>query len=205
MTKQSDTDAVRSFSEEYARMNEGELLNLAASYDSLVEPAQEALRGEFARRGMEPPLLEDKGWDEVTGQKLVTVRRYRDLSVAIVGRSTLESAGIFCFLQDENFLRLDWGAAIALGGLRLQVRPEDVRAAEEVLSQPMPESIDYESRKNYIQPHCPRCGSINVAVPSLLEVSLSEPPNVESWRCHACGFAWVDDEDGADHSLKQTT
>lgn len=187
-------------------MNAEELLHLAASYDSLVEPAQEALRGEFARRGMEAPLVQETGgWDEVTGQELVTVRRYLDLASAIVPKSLLESTGIFCVLQDENYLRLNWGASIALGGIRLQVRPEDVRAAEEVLNQPMPESIDYESKKNYIQPHCPRCGSINVAVPSLLEVSLSEPPNVESWRCHACGFSWVDDVDGADHSLKQTT
>ena len=205
MTPQPGSDAVRSFSEGYARMNEGGLLNLAASYDSLVEPAQEALRGEFARRRMEAPLQEAAGWDEVTGQELVTVRRYLNLAHAIVPKSLLESAGIFCVLQDENYLRLNWGASIALGGIRLQVRPEDIQAAEEVLNQPMPVSIEYESKKNYIQPHCPRCGSVNVAVPSLLEVNLSEPPDFESWRCHACGFAWVDDEDGADHSLKQTT
>ena len=184
-------------------MNEGELLNLAASYESLVEPAQEALRGEFARRGMEPPLLDDKGWDEVTSQRLVTVRRYRDLSEAIVGRATLESADIFCVLQDENFLRLDWGAAIALGGLRLQVRPEDVQAADELLSQPIPESIAYESRAEYLQPHCPRCGSIDstfegsdrsVALVSMLVVAVPFPLGAESWRCDACGCRWPGDE-----------
>jgi len=185
-------------------MNEGELLNLAASYESLVEPAQEALRGEFARRGMEPPLLDDKGWDEVTSQRLVTVRRYRDLSEAIVGRATLESADIFCFLQDENFLRLDWGAAIALGGLRLQVRSEDSEAALELLSQPIPESISFASEVKFDQPRCPRCASIDItfeghsrsaALVSTFAVGLPLPLGSESWRCDKCGSRWNADGD----------
>jgi len=171
-------------------MSESELLSLAASYDSLIEPAQDALRAEFARRGMEPPMLEDKGWDEVTSQQLVTLRRYRDLSEAIVPRSMLESAGIFCFLQDQNFLRVDWGAAIALGGIRLQVRPEDVQAAEELLSQPIPESIEYAGQEEYLQPHCPRCGSIDVEFPSLFELNLPVSPATESWRCNTCACRW---------------
>ena len=195
MTPQAGSDSVGRFADEYLQMSEGELLHLAAAYDSLVEPAQDALRGEFARRGMEPPVVEEQ--EDVTSQPLVVVRRYRDLSEAIVGRATLESAGIFCFLQDENFLRLDWGAAIALGGLRLQVRPQDVQAAEELLSQPIPESIEYESRAEYLQPHCPRCGSIDVAVPALFELNQRVSPGTESWQCHACGCRWEDDEAGA--------
>ena len=194
MTLETDPEGLHYFAGEYVQMSDGELLHLAASYDSLVGPAQDALRGEFARRGMEPPVVEEQ--EDVTSQPLVTVRRYRDLSEAIVGRATLESAGIFCFLQDENFLRLDWGAAIALGGLRLQVRPQDVQAAEELLSQPIPESIEYESRAEYLQPHCPRCGSIDVAVPALFELNQRVSPGTESWQCHACGCRWEDDEAG---------
>jgi len=201
MTPQAAPDSAHRFTEEYLQMGEVELLRLAAAYDSLVEPAQDALRGEFARRGMEPPLVEEPA--EADSQPLVTVQRYRDLSEAIVGRAALESAGIFCFLQDENFLRLDWGAAIALGGLRLQVRPEDVQAADELLSQPIPESIAYESRAEYLQPHCPRCGSIDitfegsdrsVALVSMLVVAVPFPLGAESWRCDACGCRWPGDE-----------
>jgi hypothetical protein len=204
MTPQAGSDSGRRFADEYVQMSEGELLRLATVYDSLVEPAQDALRGEFARRGMEPPMVEEP--EEATSQPLVTVRRYRDLSEAIVGRATLESAGIFCFLQDENFLRLDWGAAIALGGLRLQVRPQDVQAAEELLSQPIPESIEYESRAEYLQPHCPRCGSIEItfegsdrsaALVSTFVLAVPLPLGAESWRCHACGCRWADDEGGS--------
>jgi hypothetical protein len=195
MMQQPESDSAPRFASEYAQMSESELLALASSYDSLVSPAQDALRAEFAQRKLEPPIVEDPG--EVSSQRLVTVRRYRDLGQAIVPRSLLESAGIFCFLQDENFLRVDWGAGIALGGNRLQVRPEDVSAAEEVLNQPMPETIEYDSNAEYTQPHCPRCGSINVATPALYELNLDAPAEGESWRCEACGCQWTEAQDGA--------
>jgi hypothetical protein len=195
MTTQPGPDATHSFADQYVHMSEAELLKLAAAYDSLVEPAQAALRGEFARRGLEPPIVPET--EEVSSQPLVTLRRYRDLSEAIVGRAMLESGDIFCFLQDENFLRLDWGAAIALGGLRLQVRPEDVHAAEELLSQPIPEAIpfDGQDKADYVQPHCPRCGSseVTAARAGLTLATLSAPAEDEAWRCETCGCLWTDD------------
>src|ERR1700739_3340047 len=144
MTEQPGSDAVRAFAENYAPMSAVELLSLAASYDSLVEPAQDALRAEFARRHMEPPLVEDSGRDEVTSRRLETLGRYRDRSEAICGGSVLESAGIFCFLRDENLVRMDWQISNFIGGVSLQVGPEDAEPAEELLSQPMPESIEYD-------------------------------------------------------------
>ncbi len=186
-------------------MNEGELLNLAASYGSLVEPAQEALRGEFARRGMEAPVIEgDDDRVEVTSQRLVTVRRYRDTSEAIVARTVLESAGMFCFLRDENLVRLDWQISNFIGGLRLQVRPEDSEAALELLSQPVPESISFASEVKFDQPRCPSCGSIDItfeghsrsaALVSTFAVGLPLPLGSESWRCDKCGCRWNADGD----------
>ena len=80
------------FAAQYAQMSETELLELAQSYDGMLEIAQEALRAEFARRGLEPPLVEEP--DELEFRRIVTVRRYRDLMDAFLGRSLLESAGI---------------------------------------------------------------------------------------------------------------
>lgn len=203
MTEQSNSNAVCNFSREYVLMNEGELLHLAASYDSLVAPAQEALRAEFARRKMDPPLIEDKGCDEVTSQRLVTVRRYRDTSEAIVARTVVESAGIFCFLRDENLVRMDWQVSNFIGGISLQVRPEDSEAALELLSQPIPESISFESEAKFDQPRCPRCGSIvitfegrrrSAALVSTFTVGLPLPLGSESWRCQTCDCVWTDDE-----------
>ena len=43
----------------YRKMFDGELLKLAQSYDQLTDAAQTALRAEFARRGLDPPILEE--------------------------------------------------------------------------------------------------------------------------------------------------
>jgi hypothetical protein len=51
----------------------------------------------------------------------------------------LESAGIPCYLRDENAVRMDWFYSNLLGGIRLQVREEDRAAAEALLHQPIPE------------------------------------------------------------------
>jgi hypothetical protein len=188
-------------------MSEGELLHLAAAYDSLVEPAQDALRGEFARRGMEPPVVEDPV--EFVSQRLVTVRRFRDTSEAIVARTVLESAGIFCFLRDENLVRMDWQVSNFIGGLSLQVRPEESEVAMELLSQPVPESIAFEAEAEFVQPRCPRCGSINItfeghnrsaAIASTFMFGLPLPLGGESWRCSTCGCRWEDDSAPDDSS-----
>jgi hypothetical protein len=155
---QSGSDPVRKFADEYLQMSEVELIRLAATYDSLVESAQDALRGEFARRGMEPPIVEEQ--EDVTSQPLVTLRRYRDPSEAIVARTVVESAGIFCFLRDETLVRLDWQVSNFIGGISLQVRPEDSTVAAELLGQAVPESIAFEGDVEFVQPRCPRCGSL---------------------------------------------
>jgi hypothetical protein len=36
-------------------------------------------------------------------------------------------------------VRLDWGASIVLGGVKLQVKPEDAETALALLDQPVPE------------------------------------------------------------------
>jgi hypothetical protein len=63
----------------YSQMGEVELMELAQAYDSLTDTAQAALRAEFARRKLEPPVIEDPEEAEEP-RHLVTLRRYRDLS-----------------------------------------------------------------------------------------------------------------------------
>ena len=128
MTPSPDDLAAR-----YAGMSETELMELARSYDGLLETAQVALRAEFARRGLEPPLVEAP--EEWQFRRLVTVRRYRDLAEAYVGRSLLESAGIPAWIADENLVRMDWFYSNLVGGMRLQVDERDEAAAREILEQ----------------------------------------------------------------------
>lgn len=185
----------------YAAMGELELMGLARSYDELSDAAQGALRTEFARRGLEPPLIEEDGVLEQ--RDLVTIRRYRDLSEAIVARSLLESAEIPVFLRDENLVRLDWQVSNFIGGIRLQVDAENEKAAVELLNQPVPATMELSDGEEFVQPVCPRCGSAEItfegagrgaAVVALYALSLPLPAGPETWSCSACGARWRDAE-----------
>ena len=183
-------------------MDEADLMRAARLYDTLTEPTQAALRAEFARRGLEPPLVDAD--DETPAEpKLVTVRRYRDLSEAIVARSVIEGAGMLCFLQNENMVRLDWQISNFIGGIRLQVAASDAAAAEEILSAPIPTSIAMEGEPDYIQPRCPRCDSLDIsfegagrgaALAALYLFALPAPMGRKRWLCNKCGLLWADDE-----------
>jgi hypothetical protein len=135
---------------------------------------------------------------------LVSIRRYRDLSEAIVARSLIESAGIFCFLMDENFARLEWQISNLIGGIRLQVPDEDAEAATELLDQPIPDNFSFEGVDDYQQPRCPQCQSVDIsfegsnrkaALASLYMFNLPAPLGTSSWLCNQCECRWTDDMD----------
>jgi len=186
---------------QYAQMSETQLMELAHSYDGLLEVAQSALRAEFARRGLEPPLVEEPPeWDL---RRLVTVRSYRDLAEAYAGRSLLESAGIQAWIADENLVRMHWFYSNLVGGLRLQVAESDEAAALEILEQTIPPAIAYDEDEVYVQPTCPKCGSAEITLGSGTErgrsfvalylVGIPVPPQEAAWHCDACGAEWLDD------------
>ena len=188
------------FGVRYAAMRDEELLQLARKYESLTTQAQSALRAEFANRGIEAPVIED-GPATPENRKLVTLRRYRDLSEAIVARGMLESAGMEVFLQDENLVRLDWQVSNFIGGIRLQVAQADAAAALELLDQPVPESIPFSGWSEFEQPKCPQCDSMELsfdgaergaALTGLWVMGLPLPTGTKTWSCGACGARWED-------------
>jgi hypothetical protein len=191
------------FAAYYSTLGEPELMALARSYDTLVGPAQAALREEFARRRLEPPLLDEDDPGTPTQRNLVTISRYRDLSEAIVARSMLESADIPVYLRDENLVRLDWQVSNFIGGIRLQVDAENELAAAELLNRPVDNSISDGEGGTFLQPRCPRCGSAEItfegasrggALAALFVLSLPLPPGPKTWRCETCGAHWQDAE-----------
>jgi Putative prokaryotic signal transducing protein len=203
---------LREVAERYRQMSEPELMDVARKYDGLTEPAKAILRDEFARRSLQPPLIEEESEDVIESRPLVTVRKYRDLPEAFVARSVLESAGIECFLQDENTVRMDWFWSNMIGGARLQVAAEDEAAAKEILSQPMPASFPVDAGADFEQPKCPQCGSLNVvgdninqkiAIASMtafgapmvvgLPAMAMQPDDV--WKCLDCGCLWQTDDE----------
>lgn len=190
-------DAPEHLAARYAAMNEGELLHLAGQFNELTLAAQSLLRAEFARRCLEMPSMELRAQPEA--RALTTIRRYRDLTEAMIARSLLETAGIPVWIQDENLVRMDWFYSNAVGGVRLQVESGDEAAARELLDQPVPESITFGGSEEFVQPTCPKCGSLEVsflgagrqaALPALALLSIPLPLGGETWACDACGAAW---------------
>ncbi len=184
-------------------MSDAEMLQLGGEYASLTDEAQTLVRSEFARRGLETPDAEQEP-SVYESQSVRTIRRYRDQPEALLARSVLESAGIPCYLRDENTIRIEWIWSNYMGGIRLQVAEADAEAAEAILSQPIPARIAVEGEPDYDQPRCPNCGSLDVSFNNfdakvgatsmlLFGFPLLSPVEKDYWRCEECGTNWLDE------------
>lgn len=190
----------------YAGMTDGELQRLARNTESLTELACDALEDEMDRRHLE---FEDEGSESESANpaqrmemcELVTVRKFRDLPEALLAKGSLESAGIECFLADENLVRLDWFISNFIGGIKLNVRPADEANAIQLLDEPILEGLYVQGVGLYEQPRCPKCQSLDVNFQELdrpiayMSAFLRVPMPVqrEGWRCHACDAQWSEE------------
>jgi hypothetical protein len=186
--------------ETYAAMTDDELLKLASNPEALTEVAWEALEDELDRRHLElPPAAEPRA--EIDFRKLVTIRQFRDLPEALLAKGSLESAGIQCFLRDENLVRLDWFISNFVGGVKLCVNPEDAENATRLLDEPILEGMYVHGVGLYEQPRCPKCQSLDVNFQELdrpvayLSAFLRVPMPIQrkGCRCHSCDAEWEDD------------
>jgi hypothetical protein len=219
----------RRLTEFYAGQLDGELEKVAKEAYELSDLAREALRNELGKRGLEVKLVEqapvpparrrqppvrgpipgdpspgtppeELPAGELDMREMVTVRRFRDLPEALIAKGSLESAGIECVLVNENLVRLDWFWSNLMGGAMLQVDPDDVEAAEEILNQPIPEQLDVSGVGEYEQPRCPRCGSLDISFQELepsaylsMALNVPIPFRRRAWRCRSCKAEWEDD------------
>jgi hypothetical protein len=207
----------------YSGQMDGELEKVAGQAYELTNLAREALRAELARRGLDsklveeapnipekemqgdpPPLEPPSEAPEADGEfelrNLVTIRKFRDLPEALLAKGSLESAGIDAVLTDDNVVRLDWFWSNLMGGIKLNVDPENVGAANSILDQPIPESFDVAGVGEYEQPRCPKCESLDVNFQELdptayLSLMIAPVPfHRRAWRCHACHAQWEDEK-----------
>jgi hypothetical protein len=192
----------RRLADNYAGMTDGELQRLARMAGSLTELAWDALEDEMDRRHLE--IADDAAAAprrELEMLELVTVRQFRDLPEALLAKGSLESAGIECFLADDNLVRLDWFISNFIGGIKLNVRVQDAGNAEKLLDEPILEGLYVDGIGLYEQPRCPECQSLDVNFQELdapiayMSAFLHVPMPVQrsGWRCHACDAEWEDD------------
>jgi hypothetical protein len=127
----------------YSGMTPEELQKIAADGASLTDTAREALRTEITRKGLALTVNEaPAGVDVLEERDLLEIRRFLDLPEALLAKGRLESAGIECFLTDDNMVRINWSNL--LGGAKLLVNRADAEAATAVLDEPIPETLDVE-------------------------------------------------------------
>jgi hypothetical protein len=196
----------RRLADNYAGMTDDELRRLGRNSESLTDQAWDALEDEMERRHLEFP--DDEFADDHAGSRqelemreLITIRQFRDLPEALLAKGSLESAGIECFLADDNLVRLDWFISNFIGGIKLNVRVQDAGNAEKLLDEPILEGLYVQGVGLYEQPRCPKCQSLDVNFQELdapiayMSAFLHVPMPVQrsGWRCHACDAEWEDD------------
>jgi len=184
----------------YRAMSDEELRRLAsAPEEELTDDAQDALDEELDRRGieMEPESLTRDAEPQLS--KLTTIAKFRDTPEALLAKGALESAGIECFLGDDNVVRLDWFISNFIGGIKLRVHEEDADAARQILNQKPEPSYEVEGVGTFEMPRCPKCNSLDVryedfdksvALVSLAVLKLPIKLHNKLWTCGECGARW---------------
>ncbi len=66
-------------------------------------------------------------------RQLRTLRHFASLQEALIARELLASEGVDAFVPDEHTVGVNPGWVNAFGGVRLQVRSEDLPRATEIL------------------------------------------------------------------------
>ena len=154
------------------------------------------------RRNIGPDTFLADPSDEVEVRETATVSKFRDLPTALLAKGSVDWAGIECWLVDENLVRIDWFVSNLIGGVKLQVNAQDAADAAEILNQPIPEHFDFEGAEEYLQPHCPKCQSLDTTFQELYKglaytsawLSIPIPVQRKGWKCRACTFEWEDSD-----------
>lgn len=110
--------------------------------------------------------------------RLVTVETFSSAWEAQLARACLEAEGIHAIIADEHFFRLYGALSSTLGGVRLQVRPEDSVQAAELLRNRRP--ILYLVTEEDVQPGPSREADEPVAL-----VTIGRFPT--PWEAHLAG------------------
>jgi hypothetical protein len=199
----------------YREMNDGELEELDADKADLTEVAQQVLRDEMKKRGLDreinsPGRYATPQWNshgdtpadgeaseegdlpvEYTWKTLLC--ECEDQEQAWQIREVLRQAGIESWTEIPGY-----NVAPEMSSPRIVVAADQLEKACEILAKPIPPEIVEQSKmdvSDYVPPVCPSCG----AADPLLE---SADP-VNSWRCESCGRQWSEQAESLKESSEQ--
>jgi hypothetical protein len=204
----------------YSEMSDGELYALDADIADLTEVAQQVLRDEIKKRGLNEPRGPNKEAD--VSERLAAPLWDRDADSPEDGNATEESelpqeftwktllcecdereeawqiqemlreAGIESWIEGPGYR-----VAPEISNPRIVVAADQLEQAREILARPIPQEIVEQSKMqipDYEPPVCPSCG----AEDPLLEGASP----VNSWRCESCGRQWTEQEEEKESSAQ---
>jgi hypothetical protein len=203
----------RDLTENYRQMSDGELLELGESRGDLTEMAQQVLRDEMKRRGLDE--AKPAGGPKITDRDAAVhweSPRYRDRPREAPDESdvpgeftwktllcecdttqeawqvgeTLRRAGIESWVTGSR-------AAWDVSGPRVQVAADQLEQAQAIMASPISQEVIEESQMKvpeFALPGCPACGASDPLLESV------DPVN--AWLCESCGAEWSDAEDASD-------
>ena len=75
-------------------------------------------------------------------QGFVTIATFDLIPDAYIAMGRLRAEGIYCQLADDHRVQTDWLYSIAVGGIKLQVHPQDAELARRILATDYSEDIE---------------------------------------------------------------
>jgi hypothetical protein len=203
----------RDLTENYRQMSDGELLELGESRADLTEVAQQVLRDEIRKRGLdekkpaeavkfadrdavvhwESPRYRDMAREPSDGGGVPQEFTWKTLlcecestQEAWQVSETLRRAGIESWVTRSM-------AAWDASGPRVQVAADQLEQAQAVMASPIPQDVVEESQSKVPEfelPECPICGAADPVLESV------DPVN--AWVCESCGAEWSDPEEATE-------
>jgi hypothetical protein len=200
----------QSLTQLYSEMSDGELYALDADLANLTEMAQQVLRDEMKKRGLDRetasnqqpkiashaeaplrdsdklfPIAQDEAEDsglprEYTWKTALCDCEDGDYAGQL--QAALKAEGIESWIEGAGYR-----VAAQMLNPRILVAADQLEQAREVASRPIPQAIAEEFKMavpEYEPPVCPKCG----AEDPVLETA--DPSN--SWLCESCGEQWTD-------------
>jgi hypothetical protein len=209
----------KDLSENYRRMSDGELLELAEKPEDLTDVAQQVLRDEMRKRRLDEkpapaPAIAAKPAGTAARINWEPASYRSSFAPAEEDHSEEEHEYTWkvllaeCTSQEEA-----WQLAEALrregieswirrfnpfaqyegNGPGVLVAADELEQARAIAEMPIPQDIIEESQiklPEFVVPACPKCGSKDGPM-----LASADPVNV--WSCEACGAEWTDEDDAA--------
>ncbi len=200
----------------YSEKGDDELSELATGFGDLTEIAQQVLRDEMRKRGLQGPspsgsdrreadpnifgqwgrpFAEQDADDSVTGdsedgEESGTEFTWKTLLCTCDEREQAwQIREVLQHAGIESWIEAPNANAMDVMGPRIMVAADQLEEARAIVERPIPQEIIDQSRvkvEDFVPPSCPKCGAMDPLLESV------EPTN--TWRCEACDASWSEPE-----------